>query len=354
MSAEPGVGEARRALRERMFPSGIPAVWCPLLTHYEADGSVDEERMLAHLDHVGSWVTGLLVPGSTGDGWELTEAERLRVLGLVVDQATRLKLQILVGVLKRDTGSMMASLVGTAQWLMNRTGESDLLRCLVRRRVAGFLICPPSASVVEPTLENLERELDEVLSTGLPAALYELPQITGVRLPPELVCALAERHPNLLLFKDSGGTDRVAQATPQPEGVFLVRGSEGDSATWLRMGGGPYDGLLLGSANCFPRELKRMTRDLERGRMGAAKAMAERLTQAVSGVTHLVMRSQAPGNAFAMINKAMDHFMAFGPKAAQLPPPMLHGRRRMPADMVQEAGELLRRCELLPKHGYMD
>jgi len=70
----------RRALMRRFFPEGTPSLWCPLLTHYTADGSLDRARMEAHLAHLAPRVKGYLIPGSTGDGWEMSEGEIREVL----------------------------------------------------------------------------------------------------------------------------------------------------------------------------------------------------------------------------------------------------------------------------------
>jgi len=353
MTVPTSVADARRGLREELFPGGVSTLWCPILTHYRADGTVDDERFLAHLAHVAAWVNGILVPGSTGDGWELTEAERLRVLGLVLDQATRLKLQVLAGVLKRTTGSMLASLVGTSEWIRNRTGGSELMRCLVRRRIGGFVVCPPTLSGEPLSDEALMSDLAVLLDTGLPIALYQLPQVTGHTLSPTAVSTLAERYPNFLLFKDSSGEDQVARQPPQPADVFLVRGAEGDYAQWLRSGKGCYDGFLLSSANCFPHELNRMVRDLSRKRLRDAEKMSHRITETVSAVFSSVAASRAPGNPFATANKAMDHFMAFGPGATTKAPPVLHGQQTLPPEVLRQTGEILRQYELMPEHGYM-
>ena len=352
MTASRQVAEARRALRAQLFPQKPPTLWCPLLTHYRVDGAVDEDRFLAHLHHVAAWVTGILVPGSTGDGWELSEAERLRVLGLVLDQATRLKLQVLIGVLKPDIGSILASLVGTVEWLKHRTGEPDTLRCLARRRVGAFALCAPSGP--NRSQAELLHSLATLLDTGLPIALYQLPQVTHNSVKPETVRNLAERYPNLLFFKDSSGHDQVARTLPQPADVFLLRGAEGDYVRSLRAGGGCYDGLLLSSANGFPRLIHHMVRDLERRRVADAEALSARLTLAVRNVFDLVENRLVPGSAFANANKAIDHFMAFGHRGTQVAPPPLHGGRLLPPEILHSTAEILRSNSLMPEKGYLD
>jgi dihydrodipicolinate synthase/N-acetylneuraminate lyase len=43
------IAEKRRELVKKLFPSGIPRLWCPLLTYYTDDDSIDFDRMSAHL-----------------------------------------------------------------------------------------------------------------------------------------------------------------------------------------------------------------------------------------------------------------------------------------------------------------
>ena len=65
----------RMNLIQAIFPHGIPRLWCPPLTHYKEDRTIDFDRMKSHLAYIFPWVKGFLIPGTTGDGWELTEEE---------------------------------------------------------------------------------------------------------------------------------------------------------------------------------------------------------------------------------------------------------------------------------------
>src|SRR5436853_7894945 len=85
-----------------LFPDGVPALWCPPVTHYDRDGAIDGARIAAHLRHLSPYVKGFLIPGSTGDGWELSEAEFRQLLEIALDQTQRLTLHLLIGVLKRE------------------------------------------------------------------------------------------------------------------------------------------------------------------------------------------------------------------------------------------------------------
>lgn len=59
-----------------MLLNEFPRLWFPPLTYYRADGSLDFDRMEQMLARVHPHCQGVLVPGSTGDGWILPEAEQ--------------------------------------------------------------------------------------------------------------------------------------------------------------------------------------------------------------------------------------------------------------------------------------
>ncbi len=339
--------EARRGeLLGRLFPQGVPALWCPLLTHYRAEGGMDFARMQAHLRHVAQWVRGYLIPGSTGDGWELTAEETRAVVEFAVEATPRLELSLLLGVLTPTAEEAREGMAATAAWLQGMTRAATAEEALLAAHVAGFAVCPPTGG--ELSQEAIEGGLAEVLSLGLPTALYQLPQVTRNEMSPEVVARLAARFPNFLLFKDSSGADRVALAERRPAGVFLVRGAEGEYARWLA---GPYDGLLLSTANCFAAELRELVAAVAAGESARAAQLSATLTAAVEQVFALVADLPS-GNAFTNANKAIDHFFAYGPEAQEEEPPLLHSGVRLPAEVILATKEVLARHGLLPSRGY--
>jgi dihydrodipicolinate synthase/N-acetylneuraminate lyase len=341
----------RAGLLERLFPGGVPVLWCPSLTHYDEDGAIDGPRIAAHLRHLSPHVKGLLIPGSTGDGWELSERETSQLLDIALDQARELELHLLIGALKTDAGHALKTIHDTVERLKSRAKESDAERALAKARVCGFTVCPPRGK--ELSQEEIGRALAAILETRLPIAIYQLPQITQNEISPELASSLAARFENFILFKDTSGADRVALSGKSLEGVFTVRGAEGDYARWLNAAGGPYHGFLLSAANCFARELHQIIEDISGGRLDAARQMSERLASTVSEVFALVA-GLPDGNPFANANKAMDHFFAHGPRAASVPSPRLHAGSRLPAEVIRATGEGLSRHGLMPAKGYLE
>ena len=340
---------ARLQLVERLFPEGIPELWCPPLTHFSDDGTLDAARIRAHLRSMRPWVRGFLVPGSTGEGWELPDAQVRELLALAIDEVGAARGHLLIGILKTTGPEAIRGVRETLAWLRARTGSQEPLEALARSSVCGFTVCPPSGS--ELTQEEIRGALAGVLSLGAPIALYQLPQVTRNEMSPETVAALADGYSNFYLLKDTSGADRVAASGFR--GAFLVRGAEGEYATHLVGSGGKYDGFLLSTANCFGRELAQLVADVHRGNREAAEAFSARLTALCDELFDLGAKIGF-GNPFTNANKAMDHYFAFGPGAAGVPPPRLCSGRRLPRDLVDAAGAALERHGLMPRRGYLE
>lgn len=347
------VSEKRQTFFRDFFPAGVPRLWCPLLTHYRSDGAIDFDRMSAHFRHIVPWVKGFLIPGSTGDAWEMDELETLLVAEFALMQAQKQEIHLLFGALKRDTESVQRTISGILKLLdaADLTG-ADALHRLRNRRVCGFTVCPPAGETL--TEADMEAGLSGILDRGLPVALYQLPQVTQNEASPEIFGRLVEKYFNLVFFKDSSGRDGIATSAVDKGGVFLVRGAEGGYAKWLHEAGGPYAGFLLSTANCFARELSMLIGHLERGEQKQAEEISARLTATVTEVFALV-QPLPYGNAFTNANKVMDHFFAFGPgaDADAVPGPLLHAKVRIPGDVLAATGAVLNRMMLMPARGYL-
>jgi dihydrodipicolinate synthase/N-acetylneuraminate lyase len=346
------VAAKRQALINKLFPSGIPRLWCPLLTHYRGDGTIDFDRMHVHFNHMVPWVKGFLIPGSTGDGWELTEDETLEVADFAIQQARTRKISLLLGVLKADVDAMKRTISSMIKMLQENPPEKqDAGQVLQANHVCGFTICPPRGKSL--TQHQIEAGLSAVLDMGMPTALYQLPQVTENEVAPETFERLVQKFSNLFLFKDSSGQDRIATSDVYKGGVFLVRGAEGSYAQWLIGTGGSYDGFLLSTANCFSQNLSSLIENLERKELGKAREISERLTTVVSEVFALV-QPLPYGNPFTNANKAIDHFFAFGPSANKREGPMLHEKIRIPHNVIQATSSILIHHNLMPEKGYME
>jgi dihydrodipicolinate synthase/N-acetylneuraminate lyase len=338
----------RAALLRQIFPEGIPALWCPLLTHYREKGELDPARIQAHIRHLAPSVSSFLIPGSTGDGWVLGEERTHQLIELALDLAGPARLQLLIGVLKADADDMLQTMAELLRRIQQRTGEAEPAKALAKARVAGFTICPPRGRGEA----EIATALTSALETGLPIALYQLPQVTQNEISPELASDLAARFENFILFKDTSGTDRVVLSGKPLGGVFTVRGAEGEYARWLEKAGGPYRGFLLSTANCFARELSQIIEQVARQQMETARNLAQRVTSVIEQGFRLT-RDLPSGNPFANANKAIDHFFAYGRGAAKIPPPRLFSGERLPVELLAAMEAILAKQGLLPAEGYL-
>lgn len=344
------VNHHRQALLRRMVGVDTPRLWCPPITHYTPDGDIDVARMTAHWQTMVAHVGGFLVPGSTGDGWEMTAEEIGQALTIATDLATQLDTRLLIGVLRTDVESMLDVIQATVAGLKQRASTDDALVALQQHHVSGFTICPPKGAQL--CQAEIKAGLATVLALGLPTAVYQLPQVTGNEISPKVFAALAARYPNFLLFKDTSGQDRVPLADRGASGIFLVRGAEGNYAQWLKEAGGCYDGLLLSTANCFAATLGEVISLLEAKETESAQVLSGRLTTAVDAVFDIVAHLP-DGNAFANANKAMDHVMAYGARADTVAPPTLHAGSQLPKSVIERTHEILLRTGLAPSRGYL-
>ena len=294
---------------------------------------------------------GFLVPGSTGDGWEMSDREIRDLLKIAIDLAVRLDTRVLVGVLRTEVDAMIEVIQQTMALLYRRSNTDMPMKALERAHVGAFTICPPKGA--DLTQAEIGAGLRRVLDLGLPMALYQLPQVTQNAISPPLFTELAAAYPNLLFLKDTSGEDRVPEADGGESGVFLVRGAEGAYAEWLKESGGPYDGLLLSTANCFAPQLAGIIRALEAGNVDAARATSTRLTEGVTAVFDRV-EALPDGNAFANANKAMDHVMAHGAGATEVSPPRLYTGSQLPEAVIVETARILKTNGLLPQRGYLE
>ena len=351
MTTDHGFPTDRAALTRRLFPDGVPTLWSPTVVFYDEAGGIDRDRLFAHLDFTAPHVKGFLVPGSTGDAWEMRDDEAIAALDLAIDFAGPRGLDLLAGVLRPSAAAMRTLLDKLLEHLRRRTGTRSVADCFAAARVRGVTIAAPSSAAPLPK-EAISAALEPLFALGLPMALYQLPQVTGNTMVPDLVADLARRFPNLLLFKDSGSADEVALSGPMPAGVTLLRGAEEDYARWSKAHGGLYDGFLLSTANAFPSQLAAVLDDLRHGRVEAAERRSAAVSAAVSDAFAAV--AEVPqGNAFTNANKALAHVMAYGGDALRAPPPRLYAGGHLTRAVMERVVASLGRHGLLPERGYL-
>jgi len=341
----------RKNLLKELIGEKIPRLWCPPLTFYKKNGDLDEKRLEAHWNFMIPNVKSFLVPGSTGDGWEMTDKQVDLILNLAINFSRQMDARILIGVLKKDITGMKNTIKRIINLFESESGQKNPVEILKENRACGFAVCPPAGKDLKQ--KEIYEGLEEILSMNLPIALYQLPQVTQNEMSPETVKKLAEKYENLIFLKDSSGSDRIALEDKGNSGVFMVRGAEGDYIEWLDESGGPYKGFLLSTANCFSEKLKLLINLLEKGRKKESKKISDKLSKIINEVFNLT-KNLPEGNTFSNANRAIDHFMAYGPDAEKISPPRIFSGRSLPVNLIKKVGEILNRYDFSPEKGYLD
>jgi dihydrodipicolinate synthase/N-acetylneuraminate lyase len=342
----------RKELIQKLFPQGIPRLWSPPLAHYTASLDLDKKHTRSHLVFMAPYVKTHLVPGSTGDGWELSQREIDNLIEFMITETRDLDIRLLIGVLRSDMEKTREDIKKAVRFLVDITGSRDAENALYSSGVCGFTVCAPKGKGIPQ--EVIYEKLSSVLDLGYPVALYQLPQVTENEIAPETFEKLAGKYGNFYLFKDTSGRDRVALSKVDTGGVFMVRGGEGNYRRWYKASpGGLYDGFLLGSANSFAGNYSVMLRNIDSGRHEAAENISVQITRIVSKAMEEAGKLSF-GNAFANSNKAIDHFLAYGPGADEATTPMTHSGRRLPPDFIRYIKNLLAEEGMLPEKGYLE
>ena len=334
----------RAALQSAVLPAGALPLWVPLLTFYRPAGTdgragggraqVDLERTRAHAWQVAQSVPLWMVAGSTGDGWDLDDAQLEALFRLAATDLRTKDSRVLAALLRPTTTDVLDwiarlhRIVGTDP----RGTVADNVERLRQLGWVGICVCPPVGS--EISQEAIAAHYEAILDAArMPLAIYQLPQVTGCRIAPATFGRLSERHPEIILFKDSSGEDQVAPAIP-PAGPLLVRGAESAYAASLRALGGAYDGLLLSTANVFGSELREIVAAALAAQPSRARALAERLERRVTAL--FAAAAGAPvGNTFANVNRTVAHLRSLGESWREVATPLLFDGSRLPGAFVE-------------------
>lgn len=159
-------------------------LWTAIITPMQADGAIDFSSLTHLLNEQAAAGNGIVLLGSTGEGSNLSSAERRAV----VEHACGLKLSVplLVGVGGLELHSQL-------EWV----------RFCETQPLAGYLLVTPiyAKPGAEGQLRWFRALMDAVTK---PCMLYNIPSRSGVLLSEGALEGLTD-HPNWWAVKDSGG-----------------------------------------------------------------------------------------------------------------------------------------------------
>ena len=228
-----------------------------LVTPFTKTGELDEAavRRLARRQ-IDAGIHFLCPCGTTGENPTLTDAERLRVVEIVVEESKG-KVPVLAGAGGYDTRELIAI-----------AGE------MARRGVSGFLSVTPYYN--KPTQEGLYQHYRAFAeSTPLPIVVYNVPGRTGVNVEPATVARLSQITNIVGVKEASGNVGQMADILNLVPKEFLVLSGD-DSLTLPLMAIGGR-GIISVAGNEIPAEMAAMVEAAERNDFAAARAIHARI-----------------------------------------------------------------------------
>jgi len=233
-----------------------------LVTPFTRSGDVDEAavRRLGRRQ-IDAGVHFLCPCGTTGENPTLTDAERMRIIEILVEESNG-KTPILAGAGGYDTRK-----------LIKMAGE------MARRGVSGFLSVTPYYN--KPTQEGLYQHYRAFAeSTQLPIIVYSVPGRTGVNVEPATVARLAT-IPNIVGVKEaSGNVGQMAEIlNVVPKDFLVLSGDDSLTLPLMAIGG---RGIISVAGNEIPSEMAQMVEASERNDFAAARAIHARILPLMS------------------------------------------------------------------------
>jgi len=230
-------------------PSGvIPA----LVTPFTNDGKqIDEARLRALVRYVlENGATGVVPCGTTGEFQNLTIEERKMVTKIVIDE-TKGKVPVIAG-----TGCSGTDLTVEMTRFAKEAGAE-----------AALVVTP---YYHKPAVRGIYEHYRIVAeSVDLPIMLYNIPQVTGVQLPWQMVEDLAE-IPNIVGVKDSSGELRYILALIEKTSPRLSIMCGHDEVVLPALASG-CSGMILASANVIPDIWRQLYDSFQRGELEKAR-----------------------------------------------------------------------------------
>jgi 4-hydroxy-tetrahydrodipicolinate synthase len=215
-----------------------------VVTPFTRSGALDEAavRRLGRRQ-IDAGVHFLVPCGTTGENPTLTDAERVRVVELLVDEAKG-RVPVLAGAGGYNTGEV----IRLAEE-MRKAGAGGLLSVTLHNK---------------PTQEGLFQHFRAIAeSTPLPIVVYNVPSRTGCNIEPSTLARLAE-IPNIVGVKEaSGNISQMCDACRAVPADFIVL--SGDDAVTLPLMAIGGRGIISVASNEIPAEMVQMVEAAEQG-----------------------------------------------------------------------------------------
>ena len=271
-----------------------PGVHVVTVTPFLSDEAVDEESartLVAYCADAGA--DGLLILGVMGEADKLSDAERERIIDLVVAENAG-RMQITVGV---TAGSTVVA--------------RERARDAVKRGADAVMVSPPVGASANAALREHFRRIGDGLS--VPVVVQDHPASSGVKMPASFIAGLAEVLPpnSAVKLEDPPTSAKIAELRGLTD-AFRIFGGLGGVSLFPELEAGA-DGTMTGFAlpetvveivrehragnreaarRCFERALPLM---LFESQPGIAAGIRKEILRRRGAIRHAVVRQPAPG-----------------------------------------------------------
>jgi 4-hydroxy-tetrahydrodipicolinate synthase len=231
----------------------LGSVITAMVTPFRPDGAVDFERfreLATHLVENGS--DGLVVCGTTGESPTLSDAEKLDLFRVAVDEVGG-RAKLIAGTGTYDTAHSAAL-----------TREATALGVDAILIVAPYYNKPPQRAIV--------RHFEEIASaTDLPIVAYNIPGRVVVNIEPATIERLAEID-NVVAVKQALEDPAQARFIAEETRLDLYSGDDPNTFAFLELGG---VGVVSVTAHLCGPQIAEMIRRYREGDVDGARALHE-------------------------------------------------------------------------------
>jgi 4-hydroxy-tetrahydrodipicolinate synthase len=230
-----------------------------LVTPFNADGSIDEERMRALVDRQIKGGVKLLVPcGTTGESATMTEDEDARVIGLTIDVA-RGRAKVIAGAGSNSTASA--------------------IEYSKRARDAGAdAVLQVAPWYNKPTQEGLYAHFRAIAEAvpDVPVMLYNVPGRTSSNIAAQTTLRLARDCENIVAVKEaSGNLSQIMEILRErPENFSVLSGDDAVTLPLIALGA---EGIVSVASNEIPDFMSQMTNFALDGKWSEARELHYRI-----------------------------------------------------------------------------
>lgn len=230
-----------------------------LITPFTPDGDVDFESFENIIEHqINAGIEGIVVCGSTGENFALTEKEKQALIIRAIEIANK-RCQVIAGTGTNETHSTLDYTV-----IAQEMGAD-----------AALIVAPYyNKPTQEALFEHYRLIADEC--KNFPIIPYNVPGRTAVNINADTITKLANACPNIVGVKEaSGDLDQMMSIIKQaPEGFALLSGDDSLTLPVILMGG---KGIISVISNYAPKEFGDMTRYALNGEYEKARELHYKL-----------------------------------------------------------------------------